>query len=257
MGRRGVAATLVSFLVFTAMLLANSALYSAQSSSLRAEITTAEQVRETALGGILTGLSTYNALAAAQDYLESTPLDCSSAPQYLDSAAGTLQNAGSEDGIGFGTNTSWSYAQSPMEGSGSAYVPEFSGYLPGALNLEVVLRLDETYNGGLPSYSTVIDVAAHLPIFILSLASGCLAALSDLQSELLGLSVCNSTGVDAALGLAAFRYPLLDSYTFGATATLSPSGCEVYYWVATSVGGLEGVAGAYQLTVRGEGNLQT
>jgi hypothetical protein len=256
-GRRGVAATLVSFLVFTALLLANAALYSSANSGLRASVTSAEQVRESALGGVLTGLSTYDALVGAQGYMQSNPLDCSSPQQYLGSMAGSLQGSGSEDGIEFATRTSWAYIQDQSGGAGSPYLRQLSGYQPGELNLEVVFALNETYNGGLPSYSTVTEVAAHLPVPVPSLVSGCLAALSDLRSALFGLSDCNSSGVDSALDLSVARYPLLASYSVGAAATPGASGCAVSYWVTTVVGGLEGVSGAFQLTVRGEGSLVT
>ena len=257
MGRRGVAATLVSFLVFTALLLANAVVYSSGSSSLRASVTSAEQVRESSLGGVLTGLSTFDALHGAQSYLESNPLDCSSLQQYLGSMAGSLQGSGSEDGVEFATRTTWAYVQSQSGGTGSPYLPQFSGYQPGELNLEVVSALNETYDGGLPSYSTITEVAAHLPVPVPSLVSGCLAALSDLGSALHGLSGCNSGGVDSALDLSVTRYPLLASYSVGAAATPAASGCAVSYWVTTVVGGLEGVSGAFQLTVRGEGSLVT
>jgi hypothetical protein len=77
----------------------------------------------------------------------------------------------------------------------------------------------------------------------------------DLSAALSSLEYCNSSGVGTALARADSTYPILDSSSVGASATLQPSGCSVDYWVTTTETGLEGVSGPFQLTVVGEGSL--
>ncbi len=257
MGRSAVAATLISFVIFTSLLVANSALYSSENSSLGAAVLSAVQVRERAYSEVLLGLSAYASLAGAEGYLQSNPLDCTSPEPYLDSMAGSQRDSGVDEGISYTAGTSWSYAPAPTSGGGSAGVAQFGGFEAGDLNLEIRTTMEESYDGGLPSYSVQATEAAHLPIPLASIISDCLGALSDLGGALASLQSCNSTGVDSAVGAADSSYPLLASYSVGASATPAPSGCSVDYWISTTESGLEGVSGPFQLTVVGEGSLAT
>jgi len=256
MGRRAVAATLISFVIFTSLFVANSALYSSENSSLGAAVLSAIQVRESAYGGTLTGLSVFASLAEAQGYLQSNPLDCTSPQPYLGSMSGSARDSGADEGISYTADASWSYSPTPPPGGGSEYVAQFSGYEAGDLNMEVGTSVEESYNGGLPSYSFQTTEAAHLPVPLASIVSLCLAALSDLHDALSQLQYCNSTGVDGALGAAASGYALLATYSPGATATPGPSGCSVDYGITTTESGLEGVSGPFQMTVVGEGSFE-
>jgi hypothetical protein len=258
LGRRAVAATLVAFVIFTSLLLANSAIYSADNSGLGAAVLSTAQVRERVYGTILTGLAAYDSLAVTQDYLQSNPLDCSSPQPYLDSIAGSQQEKGTDGGITYTTDASWTYLQVPVTEAGSALLSRYGGYSAGDMNLEVTTLVDESYDGGLPSYSIQNSETVHLPVPIVSTISLCLTALSDLRGALSSLSHCNSSAVDAALALAESSYPVLGSFTVGASASsLSSGGCSVDYWVTTTLGGLEGVSGTFQWTVQGAGSLST
>jgi hypothetical protein len=257
LGRRAVAATLVSFLVFTSMVLANSAVYSSQNNSLRAAIVSAEQAREHSFAGVIVGASTLESLARAQDYLGSNPLDCSSSGQYLDSMSGSLSSTGSDQGVSYSVESSWAYSSAPSGGEGSSFLPLLSGFDVQGLNLEVTVTLNESYSGGPPTYSTQATESMHLPVPIGSIVGDCTTALADLGGSLTSLSYCNSTGVSSALTAAESEYPLLSGYNVTATATASGTGCAVSYQVAATVGGLEGAVGEFQLTLQGEGGLVT
>ncbi|MGD0637582.1 MAG: hypothetical protein ABSA72_06045 [Nitrososphaerales archaeon] len=257
MGRRAVAATLASFVIFTTLLLANAALFATENSSLGAVELTAGQVREHAFGGILVGLSAYGSLEGAQAYLQSHPLDCTSPQDYLESMAGSQRDSGEMEGITYSTTTSWSYSQGSPDGGGSDYLRQFGGYQSGDLNLEISTSVAESYDGDLPSYAFQSTQSVHLPFLFNSTISLCLGALSDLSAALSSLEYCNSTGVGTALVGVDSAYPILASYSVGATATPQPDGCSVDYWVTTTETGLEGVSGPFQLTVVGEGSLST
>ena len=193
MDRRAVAATLVSFVIFTTLLLANAALFASENSSLGAVVLTAGQVRERAFVPILVGLSTYESLRGAQAYLQANPLDCTSPQQYLGSMTGSLRDSGVEDGMTYVDDASWAYATSPS-GGGSDYLQEFSGYRPGDLNLEVSTSVLESYDGDLPTYSIQSTASVHLPVPLASTISLCQTALSDLSSALLSLAVLQLNG---------------------------------------------------------------
>ena len=257
MGRRAVAATLVSFVIFTTLLLANAALFASENSSLGAVVLSAAQVRERAFGGILVGLSAYESLEGAQAYLHSNPLDCTSPQHFLESMVGSQRDSGEEGAVTYAAATTWSYAQGAPAGDGSESLREFGGYEPGDLNLEISTAVVESYDGDLPAYSFQSIQTAHLPVPLNSTISLCLTALSDLSAALSSLEYCNSSGVGTALAGADSTYTNLDSYSVGASATPQPSGCSVDYWVTTTETGLEGVSGPFQLTVVGEGSLST
>jgi hypothetical protein len=253
LGRRAVAATLVSFLVFTTMLLANSALYSAESSSLGAAVLSTTQIREHQYGQILVGLSDYDALATVQSYLRSNSLDCNSAQEYLDSLAGSQRGSGADEGIGYTTAASWSYAGVTAAGAGTAFLSQFGGYVTGALNLEVMASVQENFDGALPSYSSEGTQVVHLPVPLDATISLCLAALSDLGGALSALPYCNSTAVDSAIDQVRSGHPSLDSFTLTATASPLAAGCEIEYLVTTTLTGLEGVSGTFPWTVSAAG----
>jgi hypothetical protein len=259
LGRRAVAATLVSFLVFTSLLLANSALYSAENSVLGAAVLSATQVREHEYGQILVGLSEYDSLAKVQYYLQSNALDCTSPQTYLDSLAGSERGGGTVEGIGYVRDASWGYEDSAATGSGvgTPFLSQFGGYIGGAINVFVTTSIEENYEGALPSYSIQDAQVLHLPVPLASTISLCLTAMSDLRGALSSLPNCTSSEVDAALSLARSSYSILGTFTVGASASPIDSGCEVEYWVTTTLNGLEGVSGTFQWTVSGEGSFET
>ena len=78
MGSRAVAATLISFVVFTTLLLANAALFATENSSLGAVVLSAGQVREHAYGESRRNLLGLRVAQGAAAYLQSNPLDCTS-----------------------------------------------------------------------------------------------------------------------------------------------------------------------------------
>ncbi len=254
MGRRGVAATIVSFVVFTSLLLANSALYSSANSGLSAALTSSMQVKERTTAGVLDGVSGFDALSSVQDFVQSNPLDCASPQAYFDSLAGSASGTGSEGGMSYVTRTSWSYATDLTASGDDSTLSPFNGYEAGALNLYVSVEVDESYDGGLPSYSTQSAETVHLPMALSSSISLCLSALSDLGAALSSLQSCNSTGVASATASAETTYPVLGAFELGVSSSPQQSGCLVTYSVMTTEAGT-GVSGGFQWSVWGEGSL--
>ncbi|MGA2666155.1 MAG: hypothetical protein ABSF83_14540 [Nitrososphaerales archaeon] len=259
MGRRSaVAATLVSLIVFTSLLVANSALYASQESALGAAVLSTAQTRERALGGILVGLAAYGALEAAQASLAGTVLDCSSAQAYLASLGGASSASGSQQGIEYSTSTAWAYASTPSGGDPPALLGQFGGYSPDGLNLLVSGSLSESYRGGLPWYSFSGSEDVHLPVPLTSTISDCQQGVAELGAALSSLAApCNSSSVEEAVRVAEAGSPVLDPFQVNATATVAGLGCAVSYGVTRTLGGLEGPAGPFQVALRGEGSFVT
>lgn len=256
MDRRGVAATIVSFVVFTSLVLANSVLYSTADSSLDATLLSAVQVDERTTAVVLEGTSAFGALSSVQAYLQSNPLDCSSPLPYLDGLAGSAAAEGSDGGVSYETRTTWTYSSNPLSGEDPEALSPFGGGSPGDLNLTVSVSVEESYEGGLPTYSTGAVESAHLPVGLSSAISLCQSALSYLAESLSSLQSCNSTGVEEALSSADSLYPALDSFSLAASAAQTQNGCFVTYSVMTALAET-GVLGQFQWSVGGEGSLET
>jgi hypothetical protein len=259
-GHRAVAATIASVIVFTTMLLANAAVYSAENSYLGASNLSAAQLQEHNYALLFVGLSSFSSLAKAQSFLQSTPMDCSSPQPYLDSLAGSQGSEGKNQSVWYSVESSWSYAAESGFASapGDALLPaQFDGYSGGDLNLQVTTNVDETFAGGLPSLSAQSIEVVHIPVQPLRAASQCLSALSELRAALSTVHSCNSAVVSQYVSLARTRSAVLGSFDAGASTSTVGGRCVVSYWVTTTETGLQGVSGAFQWTVFGSGSLST
>ena len=257
MGRRAVAATLASVVIFTMMLVANAAVYSSENGYLASVRLSSVQVAEVDYATLLEGSSAYDSLAQTQSFLQSTPMDCSSWQSYLGSISGSATSGGTEQSVSYSSASSWSYASVPSSLPGTTLLAsQFDGYSSGELNIEISTEVSETYLGGLPSYSAHDTQVVHLGVQPEAAAAGCLSALSDLKSVLSSTVSCNSSLVAEQVSQALARYPALSSYDAGASASLEGDGCFVNYWVRTSLVGA-GVSGAFEWTVFGDGSLST
>jgi hypothetical protein len=266
--RRAVAATLVSVIVFTSLLFANAALYSAGGTYLSSAVLSAAQQREVEYASLLTGVSSYSSLAAAQSYLQSHPLDCSSPEaSYTSSMAGSGTVAGTNQGIEYSVRSSWSYAAVPAGSTlgagaeGASMVGPFSGGSAGALNLVVDTSINESELGGFPTYQEDASALVHLPVPLEDAVALCTSSLSALGRSLSSLASCNSTGVNHAIDLLRSENPGLGAAAVGASAereaTLGQGRCLVQYWVSVSEDGVEGVAGTFDWSLFGSGSLST
>ncbi len=257
MGRRAVAATLASVVIFTMMLVTNAAVYSSENGYLASVRLSSVQVGEVTYASLLEGSAAYNSLAQTQSFLQSTPMDCSSLQPYLDSISGTASRAGTEESISFSSMSSWDYASAGSSLPGTVLLPsQLDGYSSGELNVQVSTVVAESYLGGLPSYSVRNAQVVHLGVQPEAVAAGCLSALSDLRSVLSATVSCNSSALAELVSLARVRYPLLSTYDAGASGSLSDGRCTVDYWVRTSLAET-GVSGAFEWTVFDDGSLST
>jgi hypothetical protein len=252
--RRGVAATIVSFVVFTSLVVANSVLYSSTNSSLGASVISAVEVNERTTSVVLEGVSTFDALSSVQAYLQANPLDCTSPGPYLAALSGSTGGAGSEGGISFRTQASWAYSSLPLAASDDPMLSSFSGSSGGALNMSVSVSIDESHDGNLPTYATTMVEAVHLPVSFSSAVSLCQWALSYLALAVSSLQYCNSTGAESVLSTADELYPVLSSFSLAASANQTQGGCLVNYSVRTSLPEV-GLEGQFQWSVQGEGAL--
>src|SRR5580658_2689809 len=105
------------------MLLANAAVYSAENSYLGASNLSAAQLQEHNYATLFVGLSSFSALAKAQSFLQSTPMDCSSPQPYLDSLVGSQGSEGKNQSVWYSVESSWGYAAASGSGTGDALLP--------------------------------------------------------------------------------------------------------------------------------------
>jgi hypothetical protein len=265
MGRRAVAATIASVVIFTSMLLANAVLFSAENSYLGSSSSSSAQLQERTYASVLAGIMSYSSLADAQSFLQSTPMDCSSSASYLASLAGSRAIGGDNQSIWFTATSSWYY--SPVSSSlfGDALLPaQFNGYSDDGLDIHVITTVNETLAGGLPSYSTQFSQVVHLSAPVQLVASQCISLLSELSRSLLAIGSCNSSAVAQAVSSVQAGSAGPDAFQVGASvgpvaaggSPTAPPHCVIDYWVRTTLTG-QGVSGAFQWTVFGLGSLST
>ena len=256
MDRRAVAATIASAVIFSTMLLANAAVYATQNSYVGAADRSSAQLQERGYATVLLGVAAYSSLEGAQHLLQSRPMDCLQPQSYLSSIQGQGNLEGSNRSVRYALESSWGYSNSLAGLPGDRLLPpQFTGPSAGALDVRVTVDLNETYLGGLPSYTLEQSEVVHLPVDVGLAASQCQYALSELRASLSEVPSCDSSSVDTALGAARASSPLLGSYLFGASATPGVGQCSVDYWVTRTQTGLQGVAGTFQWTVQGSGTL--
>ena len=251
MGRIGVAATLVAVVLFTSMLLANSAVYSAEDGVLRSNVLSSAQLKEESLASFSSGIDSYHALASLQADLQAAPMDCLAAQPYLDSLAGDLSYSGNDGGVAFASNSVWAYSRSPVASAGDVLLPGFSGYSFSGLNIEVQTQVREEFVGGLPTYSVDSSEVVHLPVPVKNMVSECLAILSEASSALTALTSCTEGAVETLLAEAGSQYP-----GSSVVSSVSSSGeqCYVRYSVTITQDGIEGVSGTFAWSVFGSGS---
>jgi hypothetical protein len=258
MDRSAVAATIASVVVFTTMLLANAAIYSAQNSYQGALTLSAAQSQERSYASVLFGISSYASLARTQSFLQSTPMDCSDSQSYLDSLSGSQSGDENNQSVWYSARSSWGYVAAPASAQDDSFLPlQFDGYSVGDLNLEVVTAVNETFAGGLPSYSVQHLDVVHIEVQPQRMASQCLTALSELRSALSVAQSCNSSAIVRIISLARIGSPSLGAFEAGASASGIGGHCVVDYWVRTTQTGIQGVSGTFQWTVFASGSLST
>jgi hypothetical protein len=256
MGRRAVAATLVSVIFFSTLLLANAAVYAADGSYLSSAVLTSAQQRESGYASLLAGVSSFSSLSAAEGYLSSHPLDCSSEATYLGSMGGSDSVSGEDQGVDYTMSTTWTYVADGPTGDNLTVLGPFGGYSIGALNLLVTTKIGENILGGLPSYDGQEQHTVHLPIALEGLTSLCLSTLSLMRRSLSSLPSCNSSSVQEALDSVAASYPYLRSVDMGGSAQVSGGVCSVDYWL-TIAQSYDGVSGTSDWSVFGDQTFST
>jgi hypothetical protein len=248
---------MVCVVLFTTMLLANAALYSAEDSYSGAVGLSSAQQQERDYASVLVGLSSYSSLAWTQHFLQNTPMDCSSAQSYLASMSGGVSRSDDNQSDWYSVKSSWGFVSAPVSSLHDPLLPaQFDGYSAGDLNILVRTDLNETFVGGLPSYSAQYLETVHLPVQPVLAASQCLTALSDLKAEFSTLRSCTVTAVDQDVSLVRASAGLGASEA-GASFRAVGAHCLLTYWVRITQTGIQGVSGTFQWTVFASGSLST
>ncbi|MDA4122963.1 MAG: hypothetical protein OK456_07280 [Thaumarchaeota archaeon] len=268
--RRAVASTIVSVIIFTTLIFANAALYSAGGTYLSSSVLSASQVREYDYASLLSGLSAYSSLSHIQGFLQANPFDCNSpASVYLGALAGATVSTGKDQGLEYSEASSWAYTpisagasdSTPSPGE-TSLVASFAGFSPGALNAVVSTFLNESELGGLPKYTNLTTQTVHIPIPFDSDLARCSSTLAALRSSLGSLGSCNSSRIDQAVARVRSESAGQASVSMGASGQSSPAigtgvRCDLSYWVTITERGVEGVSGTFDWTLQGSGSLST
>ena len=255
MDRSAVAATIVSAVVFSTVLLANTALYAAQNGYLAAVQHSSAQVEERGLAPVLSGEAAFSSLAGTQTFLQSHPMDCLDPQPYLHSLSGSADQGGKNQSVWYSAHSSWEYTDTASVTAGDVLIPkEFDGFAPANLDLLVLVSVNESFAGGLPSYSLQRAEMVHLPVEPEVEAARCQAALADLRSALSSLASCDSASISQKLSSLTAGSSALGPFSVSASATSSFGVCAVTFSVSSTQGGVPGVLGPFEWTVHGSGS---
>lgn len=271
MGRsRAVASTIVSVIIFTSLIFANAALYSAGGTYLSSSMLSASQVREYDYASLLSGLSAYSSLSHIQGYLQTNSFDCNSpASVYLDGLAGAAVSTGQDQGLEYSVASSWAYvpvsagvSDTSSSPGGTSLVASFAGFFPGALNTVVSTSLNESELGSYPKYTALTTQTVHIQLPLSEDLALCSYTLTALRSSLEPLDSCNSSSIDQAVARVRSESAGDASISMGASGlsslTIGSRGrCDLSYWVTITERGVEGVSGNFDWTLQGSGSLAT
>ena len=139
-------------------------------------------------------------------------------------------------------------------GDNLTVVAPFSGYLPGALDLQANLSIMEVGGGGSVSLERNELHALNLPISPDSASALCASALGSLAAAL--RSSCNATLAQAAFDSVLPRLAeeaAARGFALSAGWGLDGAACSATYWVTLVEPGVEGVTGSFDWTVSGSG----
>ena len=258
MARKGVAASLATVVLLTALVVADATVMAAQDNLATDSQASLVASRELLLERISAGTVSMQALSQVQDYLSSNPADCATLSGYIDSISTTAQASGEDSGISFATTArvaNLGATPSTLDDNLTVVSP-FSGYRTGALNLQAVISVKEVGGGGLVSLEKLETHVLNLPISPGSASSLCGYTLGALGGAL-SRSPCNSTlereAFDSALP-ALVTVAESEGFVFGAGFGQSGADCAVSFWITLVEAGVAGVAGSFDWAVRGSGS---
>lgn len=260
MARKAIASTLAAVVLLTVLVAADITTLAAEDNVASAALTSRLESRELLLKEATMGGLAMELLAQAQQYLSTSPAECASIQQYLESVSASSSTSGVDSGIAFSGNGSASgaspaYLAGAPEPDNLTLVSPFSGAVPGALDLEASLTINEVGGGGSVSLSKAEDHVLNIPIEASSAQSLCASSLSSLQAAFSSVPPCNAT-----LAAAAFRAVLpglvgyAASYSFSLTAGwYFGQACVIEYWITLVEPEVAGPTGSFDWTVDGSG----
>ena len=257
MARKAVAATLASLLLFTALVVADSTIMAAQDNLASSALSSKVETRESLLGQYSAGTAALDALAQVQAYVSSNPADCAGMSQYLGSISARASVSGEDSGIEYssGVNATGADVLQVFQAENLTVAAPFSGFLPGAMNLQASLSIKEVGGGGSVSLERHELHTLHLPISPQSASSLCASILGSLAASLSGSSCNGSLAQAAFVSVMPSLFEEAAARGFFLAAGWAPgTGCLATYWIMLVELGVEGVTGSFDWTVRGSGS---
>ena len=245
-------------MLLTVLVIADATLMTAQDNLASSAQSAHIEGRELLLEESLTGTNSLQMLAQVQAFLSSNPAECDSMPQYVSSVSASSSVSGVDEGISYSGNASLTGAPTTVfQGppANDLVLSPFSGYLPGALNLDAASSIRMVGGGGSVSLERRDIQALNLPISVATASSLCASTLLGLDIALSHAS-CNATlaqrDFDAAMPQLEEEASSL-GFFFTAGWSLDGSSCSTTYWVMLVELGVPGVTGGFDWAVRGSG----
>lgn len=255
--RRGLGATLVASALFSVVLLAGLSVYVA--SEDRAGLYSTADA-ESFLGDefqVLAAAGGANILLAAQNWLGSHSLDCSSAPSAVAQEVGSLSDLQSYGGLTVAAQGGAAADLSAVDNMSALY--PFNGSVAGDLDLSIRFAASGSAGVGATFERTEVH-AAHLGVHLEDAATLCLEALSAVDRAIQGLGPTDCAV--AAVGQPikeAFHGPESAAAALGFSAGLSysvsgASTCTVTFKVTLVQSGVLGPGGPFSAQFAQEGS---
>ncbi len=258
-GRKAIAATITSLVIFGTLVASNFALYASQEQGVVLHAVS-DQARAVATeADFAKGLVALSLLRTSQSVLEASSPSCSD-PLEAMPALRSIVLSSSLGGIA--ANLRGAVTWSGVQSDNLTLLSPFTGFVPGYLNFAFSVNLG--FSTSLVQYHKVEVHYLHLPVLYDASIAACLSAVGYLRSKIQGLKrtpgVCATPSILAAIAEADRHYSTL-ARDAGLTLSISSSTdrgilCPtIGYEVVVSQYGIPGVSGEFTWRVSEGGSL--
>ena len=260
-GRRAVAATVVSVLVFGSLVACNYLLVGAEQERMQLSLIADQESAIYSRGTILMGTTLLDVLDRLQSQVSAAPLPCSGISVPLSRIVrGASVSFPWDDGVS--ANVTARLVEDGIAFDNMTALQPFMGSLPGFLDVEAraSVRIDPT--GQPVAYSKIETHHIYLPIDIAGAVSLCQYSAGQVGAGLkaLGSGVCNSTLLQKVFSDLSSRLSGIASrngFVLSVSYWTSKSPCMAGFTVQVTQNDVEGPLGPLDWCVRESGDVMS